>query len=45
MGLFFEWDAAKARSNQRKHGVGFEEAATVLSDPLSFTILDPRSPR
>ncbi|MBN1579478.1 MAG: BrnT family toxin [Anaerolineae bacterium] len=36
-----EWDPAKARTNRRKHGVAFEEAATILADPLSSTILDP----
>jgi uncharacterized protein len=30
---FFEWDARKAASNRRKHGVSFEEAATVFADP------------
>lgn len=34
MGLEFEWDAAKARSNRRKHGVTFDEAASVFADPL-----------
>jgi uncharacterized DUF497 family protein len=29
----FSWDAPKALSNTRKHGVSFEEAATVFSDP------------
>lgn len=29
----FAWDAAKALGNIRKHGVSFEEAATVFSDP------------
>jgi uncharacterized DUF497 family protein len=29
----FSWDAAKALGNVRKHGVSFEEAATVFSDP------------
>jgi uncharacterized DUF497 family protein len=28
----FEWDADKARSNVGKHGVSFEEAATVFLD-------------
>jgi len=37
----FEWDPAKAASNLRKHGVSFEEAATVLADPLSVTVPDP----
>jgi len=39
--LTFEWNAAKAASNLAKHGVGFEEAATVFGDPLSVTIFDP----
>jgi uncharacterized protein len=29
----FEWDANKAAANLRKHGVSFEEAATVFADP------------
>jgi uncharacterized DUF497 family protein len=29
----FEWDAAKAAANLRKHGVSFGEAATVFADP------------
>lgn len=41
MSLNVEWNADKAGSNQRKHGVSFEEAATVLSDPLSWTLPDP----
>lgn len=41
MGLTYEWDRRKARSNLRKHGVSFEEAITVLGDPLSLTIADP----
>jgi uncharacterized protein len=28
----FEWDIAKARENVRKHGVSFEEAASVFGD-------------
>jgi hypothetical protein len=41
VGLVFEWDPAKAEANLRKHGVTFEEAATVFGDPLSVTIGDP----
>jgi len=37
----FEWDPQKAASNQRKHGVAFQEAASVLSDSLSITYHDP----
>jgi uncharacterized DUF497 family protein len=41
MPLRFEWDSRKAHSNLGKHGVGFEEAATIFGDPLSLTISDP----
>ena len=41
MPLSFEWDARKAKSNLAKHGVSFEEASTVLGDPLSLAIPDP----
>jgi len=37
----FTWDPEKEKENQRKHGVSFEEATTVFSDPLAGTILDP----
>ncbi|HTW43972.1 MAG TPA: BrnT family toxin [Acidobacteriaceae bacterium] len=40
MPLIFEWDPRKARLNLRKHGVSFEEAATVFGDVLSVTIPD-----
>ncbi len=39
--LIFEWDAHKALRNLARHGVSFEEAATVFGDPLSLTIEDP----
>jgi uncharacterized protein len=41
MALIFEWDADKAQSNERKHGVTFEEASTVFADPFASTIYDP----
>jgi uncharacterized DUF497 family protein len=41
MKVTVEWDPIKARNNQRKHGVAFEEAATVFNDSLSATIPDP----
>jgi uncharacterized protein len=37
----FEWDETKAASNLRKHGVSFEEAASVFSDVLAYTFADP----
>ena len=41
MPLTFEWDDRKAKSNARKHGIGFDEASTVFGDRLSLTIRDP----
>lgn len=40
----FAWDSRKASSNQRKHGVSFEEAATVFGDPLALMIEDAIDP-
>jgi hypothetical protein len=36
----FEWDEGKARTNRRKHGIDFADAAAALEDPLAVTILD-----
>ena len=41
MALRFLWDPRKAGSNERKHGVEFQEATTGFDDPLSVTIPDP----
>jgi len=37
----FEWDPQKADSNLKKHGVSFQEAASVLGGALSITYPDP----
>jgi uncharacterized DUF497 family protein len=37
----FEWDPIKALSNQRKHGVLFEEAMHVFEDPNALFEQDP----
>ena len=37
----FEWDPKKAATNLRKHGVSFQEAATVFGDLLAITFQDP----
>ena len=37
----FEWDPRKAAANLKKHGVAFQEAATVFGDPLAITFQDP----
>ena len=39
--MIYEWDAVKAKVNLRKHGVSFEDAATVFLDPLALTFPDP----
>ena len=48
----FEWDASKATTNVRKHGVSFDEAATVFADPdaldgpdLTHSVQEERSLR
>ena len=40
MNYNFEWDPDKAKLNQRKHGVGFEQAATVFRDPRALSVFD-----
>jgi len=37
----FEWDPKKAIANIRKHGVSFQEAATIFGDPFAITFDDP----
>jgi len=37
----FEWDPRKAAKNLKKHGVTFQEAATVFGDALAVTFQDP----
>ncbi len=41
MAFRFDWDAAKAAANVRKHGVSFEEARTVFEDDEALIIPDP----
>ena len=41
MALRFLWNPRKAASNERKHGVNFQEATTIFDDALSVTIADP----
>ena len=33
MTIWFEWDPVKARKNEQKHGVTFEDAMHVFEDP------------
>ncbi len=41
MDIEFTWDPAKARSNEHKHGVAFEEAVSVFVDENAILIPDP----
>ena len=36
----FEWDPAKAASNRSKHGISFEQAATIFRDPRQISVAD-----
>lgn len=36
----FEWNEAKAKTNERKHGVRFEDAMLVLADPFALVEQD-----
>jgi len=40
MSVKFEWDPKKANANFSKHGVSFEEAMTMFSDPLARIFRD-----
>lgn len=39
--MIYQWNPAKAASNLTKHGVSFEEAASVFGDALAYTFPDP----
>ena len=41
MALRFDWDGRKAFTNQKKHGVSFNEAATVFRDEHALLEYDP----
>jgi uncharacterized DUF497 family protein len=42
-GIEFEWHGPKAVSNRRKHGVTFEEGATIFGDERSLLLSDADS--
>lgn len=37
----YDWDQEKAQTNLKKHGISFQEAASVFGDPLALTFNDP----
>ena len=40
MNYNFEWDPDKARKNEDKHGVSFENATTAFRDPRALSVYD-----
>lgn len=36
----FEWNESKARANEARHGVTFDEATTVFGDPYALHMYD-----
>lgn len=38
--ITFEWDAAKAKANLKKHGVSFEEAQSIFFDDFAVQFFD-----
>jgi uncharacterized protein len=40
--MFFEWDDNKNKENIKKHGINFDEAALVFTDPNREIIIDNR---
>lgn len=39
--MMYAWDEKKSNANYKKHGVRFEEAQVIWSDPNSLEYLDP----
>ncbi len=39
--LAFTWDPVKAATNLRKHGISFDEATSVFTNPLARVLPDP----
>lgn len=37
----YEWDVKKAEAHRRRHGVAFDEAATIFLDPMAVSGADP----
>ena len=38
--MYFDWDPKKAKANIKKHGVSFELAVTVFSDPHHLSVIE-----
>jgi len=42
LSIMFEWDPAKAKENESKHGISFADTFAVFEDPRALTIEDFR---
>ena len=40
MRYYFDWDPSKAKTNRKKHGIGFEQASTIFLDPKMVSVFD-----
>ena len=40
MSYYFEWDPEKAKLNRQKHGIAFDQAATVFWDSRAVSVFD-----
>lgn len=38
--MLFTWDSDKAEANIKKHGISFDLAVSVFSDPFHLSVLD-----
>lgn len=38
----YEWDAAKAAENRRRHGIGFADSIAAIEDPHRLEEIDSR---
>ena len=41
----FEWDEAKNKLNQEKHGIGFEDGVTLFVEGVNFALAYDAEPR
>jgi hypothetical protein len=37
---YFDWDPSKAKANQKKHGIVFEQASTIFLDTRMIVVFD-----
>ena len=42
MRYYFDWDPHKAKTNLKKHGIGFEQASAIFLDPRMISVFDTK---